>query len=112
MMGLTRKQQETFHFIAEHIRHTGLAPTMEELAKGVHVVSKGRVHEMVNALVERGYLRRIPHRARALEVIAQAQPLRLRPELDAAVTRYIAQEGISRETFMNECVRAYLGEAA
>ncbi len=73
---LTRKQHDLLRFIHERIEETGVAPSFDEMKEALGLKSKSGVHRLVTALEERGFLRRLPHRARALEV------LRLPPELE------------------------------
>ncbi|MEE8172320.1 MAG: transcriptional repressor LexA, partial [Alphaproteobacteria bacterium] len=65
---LTKKQLELLLFIDEHLKKQGTAPSFEEMKLAVNLKSKSGIHRLVTALEERGFLRRLPHRARALEV--------------------------------------------
>ena len=66
---LTRKQYELLMFIHERLRETGVAPSFDEMKEALDLKSKSGIHRLVTALVERGFLRRLEHRARALEVV-------------------------------------------
>ena len=66
---LTKKQLELLLFIDGHLKEQGTAPSFEEMKKAVNLKSKSGIHRLVMALEERGFLRRLPHRARALEVM-------------------------------------------
>jgi len=66
---LTRKQNELLHFIHERIRETGVSPSFEEMKDALDLKSKSGIHRLITALEERGFIRRLPHRARALEVL-------------------------------------------
>tara|TARA_B100000029_G_scaffold361649_1_gene354636 strand:- start:366 stop:1100 length:735 start_codon:yes stop_codon:yes gene_type:complete len=66
---LTRKQLELLVYIDTHMRSNGVAPSFEEMKAALSLKSKSGIHRLVSALEERGFLRRLPHRARALEVI-------------------------------------------
>ena len=66
---LTRKQLELLLFIDAHLRRHGTAPSFEEMKEEVGLKSKSGIHRLVTALEERGFLRRLAHRARALEVV-------------------------------------------
>lgn len=69
-MSLTAKQKELLTFIDEYIKkHGGVAPTYDEMAEACGLASKSGVLRMIRALEERGYIRRIEHRARAIEVL-------------------------------------------
>tara|TARA_Y100001936_G_C16090621_1_gene685834 strand:- start:41 stop:772 length:732 start_codon:yes stop_codon:yes gene_type:complete len=66
---LTRKQLELLTYIDSYLNNNGTAPSFEEMKKAVNLKSKSGIHRLVSALEERGFLRRLPHRARALEII-------------------------------------------
>lgn len=65
---LTQKQKDLLLFIHERLESGEIAPSFEEMKKYLGLKSKSGVHRLVTALVERGYLERLPHRARALHV--------------------------------------------
>jgi repressor LexA len=65
---LTKKQRDLLLFIDDYIRKTGLSPSFEEMKQGLELKSKSGIHRLINALVERGFLVRLPNKARALEV--------------------------------------------
>ena len=66
---LTRKQHELLMFIHERIKETGVSPSFDEMKAALNLASKSGIHRLITALEERGFLRRLPHRARALEVM-------------------------------------------
>ncbi|MCS6986524.1 MAG: transcriptional repressor LexA [Sphingomonadaceae bacterium] len=66
---LTAKQRALLLFIDRRLREVGVPPSFEEMREALGLRSKSGVHRLVEALVERGFLRRLPHRARALEVL-------------------------------------------
>jgi repressor LexA len=66
---LTKKQLELLLFIDGHLKEHGISPSFEEMKEAVNLKSKSGIHRLVTALEERGFLRRLPHRARALEII-------------------------------------------
>ena len=66
---LTRKQKELLLFIDSYFNQRGIAPSFEEMKEAVNLKSKSGIHRLVTALEERGFLRRLRHRARALEVL-------------------------------------------
>ncbi|GAA4764200.1 transcriptional repressor LexA [Stakelama sediminis] len=66
---LTRKQHELICFIADRLNATGVSPSFEEMKEALDLKSKSGVHRLISALEERGFLRRLPNRARALEVL-------------------------------------------
>src|SRR5690606_7727787 len=66
---LTKKQRELLVFIDERLKATGVAPSFDEMKEALALKSKSGIHRLINALEERGFIRRLPHRARALEVL-------------------------------------------
>lgn len=66
---LTRKQNELLHFINDRLNETGVSPSFEEMKEALALKSKSGVHRLIGALEERQFLKRLPNRARALEVM-------------------------------------------
>jgi repressor LexA len=66
---LTRKQHELLSYIHEHLSGSGVSPSFEEMKDALDLKSKSGVHRLISALEERGFIRRLPNRARALEVV-------------------------------------------
>ena len=66
---LTRKQHELIRFIQVRLEETGVSPSFEEMKEALDLKSKSGVHRLISALEERGFIRRLPNRARALEVV-------------------------------------------
>ncbi len=66
---LTSKQHELLLFINERIKETGVSPSFDEMKEALDLKSKSGIHRLITALEERGFIRRLPHRARALEVL-------------------------------------------
>ncbi|MET0309134.1 MAG: transcriptional repressor LexA [Sphingomonas sp.] len=66
---LTRKQHELICFIADRLNETGVSPSFEEMKEALDLKSKSGVHRLISALEEREFIRRLPNRARALEVL-------------------------------------------
>lgn len=66
---LTRKQHELICFIADRLKETGVSPSFEEMKDALDLKSKSGVHRLISALEERKFIRRLPNRARALEVL-------------------------------------------
>jgi len=66
---LTRKQHELLMYIHERIKETGVSPSFDEMKDALDLASKSGIHRLITALEERGFLRRLAHRARALEVV-------------------------------------------
>jgi len=81
---LTRKQHELLAFIDERLRVEGVSPSFEEMKDAINLSSKSGIHRLLTALVERGFVRRIAHRARALEVIRMPEVKPKRPAANVA----------------------------
>jgi repressor LexA len=70
---LTAKQHELLLFIQRKLEETGISPSFEEMKDALDLRSKSGVHRLISALEERGFIRRLPNRARALEVLRQPE---------------------------------------
>lgn len=66
---LTRKQYDLLRFIHERLKETGVPPSFDEMKEALDLRSKSGIHRLITALEERGFIRRLPNRARALEVV-------------------------------------------
>ena len=66
---LTKKQHELLMFINQRLAANGVAPSFDEMKDALRLRSKSGIHRLISGLEERGFIRRLPHRARALEVI-------------------------------------------
>ena len=66
---LTSKQHELLTFISRRLKDTGISPSFDEMKDALNLRSKSGIHRLITALEERGFIRRLPHRARALEVL-------------------------------------------
>ena len=66
---LTKKQKNLLLFINKKIRSTGISPSYEEMKNSLNLKSKSGIHRLISALEERGFIRRLAHKARALEVL-------------------------------------------
>ncbi len=87
---LTKKQSELLRFIHERLKETGVPPSFDEMKDALFLRSKSGIHRLIIALEERGFIRRLPNRARALEVLrlpdsmpapAGAKPRRFSPSV-------------------------------
>lgn len=76
---LTRKQHELIRFIQIRLEETGVSPSFEEMKEALDLKSKSGVHRLISALEERGFIRRLPNRARALEVLKQPEDVGSKP---------------------------------
>ncbi len=86
---LTRKQYELLMFIHERVRETGIPPSFDEMKDALDLKSKSGIHRLITALEERGFLRRMEKRARALEIVKL--PDNVAETLRPATTRNQAQ---------------------
>ena len=66
---LTKKQKNLLLFINKKIRSTGVSPSYEEMKNSLNLKSKSGIHRLISALEERGFIKRLAHKARALEVL-------------------------------------------
>jgi repressor LexA len=66
---LTAKQRELLLFIDDRLKDSGISPSFDEMREALDLKSKSGVHRLISALEERGFIRRLPNRARALEVL-------------------------------------------
>src|SRR5688572_31043377 len=83
---LTAKQHELLRFIQRKLEETGISPSFEEMKEALDLKSKSGVHRLISALEERGFIRRLPNRARALEVLRQPEDVtRAVPAVPASV---------------------------
>src|SRR3546814_15361082 len=80
---LTRKQHELLSFINERLSTSGISPSFEEMKEALDLKSKSGVHRLISALEERGFIRRLPNRARALEVMKMPEPSAVKGEAKA-----------------------------
>ena len=80
---LTRKQQELLLFIHERMKESGVPPSFDEMKDALDLASKSGIHRLITALEERGFIRRLPNRARALEVIKLPEAYSTEPPAQA-----------------------------
>lgn len=66
---LTRKQHDLLMFIHDRVQRDGVPPSFDEMKDALDLRSKSGIHRLMSALEERGYIRRLPHRARAVEIL-------------------------------------------
>src|SRR5258708_2271180 len=94
---LTRKQFELLRFISERLKESGVPPSFDEMKDALDLRSKSGIHRLITALEERGFIRRLPNRARAIEVIKM-------PELSSG------GNGNSRRGFTPSVIEGTLGK--
>ncbi len=95
---LTRKQRELLVFIRDRLNASGVAPSFDEMKDALDLKSKSGIHRLITGLVERGYLQRLPNRARAIEV------LRLPDDLTATLKSGAAAAAATISTTLKETV--------
>jgi len=114
MMTLTNQQLRLLRFLENYIGAKGVAPSMQEMATALGLVSRSGAHRIICALEERGYVRRLKKRERAIEIIDKEDDLR--PEIRDALNRYAKAHGIKPRVALNELLRERLesevGQAA
>jgi repressor LexA len=77
---LTRKQHELLTFIHERLGQTGVSPSFEEMKEALELKSKSGVHRLISALEERGFIKRLANRARALEILRLPEAIKATPK--------------------------------
>ncbi|WP_228243820.1 transcriptional repressor LexA [Porphyrobacter sp. GA68] len=90
---LTAKQHELLNFIQARLEVSGVSPSFEEMREALDLRSKSGVHRLISALEERGFIRRLPNRARALEVLRNAD------DRSSLATRQSSPRTISTSSF-------------
>lgn len=114
-MGLTEMQYKCLDIIETYIADTGRPPSFDEMTEGLGLKSKSGVHRIVAGLEERGRIRRLPNRARAIEVLHsqvsndRGDSVKLNPEIRRLLTQYAAEERIGLDTAANALLRDALG---
>ncbi|CAN5220825.1 transcriptional repressor LexA [soil metagenome] len=87
---LTAKQQQLLLFIKQHLERGGVSPSFEEMKEALDLKSKSGIHRLISALEERGFIRRLANRARALEVLKLPEGLVLLPTKSPVVPPALA----------------------
>ena len=96
---LTAKQHELLLFIQRKLEESGISPSFEEMKEALDLKSKSGVHRLISALEERGFIRRLPNRARALEVLRQPEdvaPARAVANANDTVTKITTPPRVAR----------------
>lgn len=93
MNGLTKRQKDLLEFIRSHVRENGgVPPSYDEMKEGLGLASKSGIARLMDALEERGFIRRIYHRARSLELMDEPLPGRKVGDLARSVFDAIYEE--------------------
>ena len=97
---LTAKQKELLLLIHHRVQETGVPPSFEEMKEALDLKSKSGIHRLITALEERGFLRRLPHRARALEIVKLPEALQDDPPSAqrAAFRPQVIEGGLDRRS--------------
>ncbi len=97
---LTRKQYDLLQFLAERIQNEGVSPSFDEMKEALDLRSKSGIHRLITALEERGFIRRLPHRARAIEILKMPdtmhEALHERQRPAAGFTPRVVEGGLGR----------------
>lgn len=100
---LTPKQQELLSFIQTRLEEGGVSPSFEEMKDALDLRSKSGIHRLINALEERGFIRRLPNRARALEVLKLPDAMHRAPA-PAVPTPKISAPAVLLPTAANDVI--------
>jgi repressor LexA len=94
---LTRKQHELLSFIHTRLQSSGVSPSFEEMKEALELKSKSGVHRLISALEERRFIRRLPNRARALEVLRLPEGMAAAPAVEAPKASNVVQADFGRK---------------
>lgn len=103
MMGLTPRQSDCLRAIRARLAQSGVPPTYDELRLQLGVASKSSIARLVDALVERGHLRRLPHMARGLALADEFSP-----KAEAGLARLQERTGASRAELVRRAVEDFV----
>ena len=103
---LTRKQHDLLSFIHQRLQGSGVSPSFEEMKDALELKSKSGVHRLINALEERQFIRRLPNRARALEVLRM--PETSTPGRSAPANNNTPAVGLNHRMPANDVVELHL----
>ncbi len=110
----TRKARDLLEFIREYAeRNGGIAPSFDEMVVALDLRSKSGIHRLLGQLEERGHLRRLPNRARAIELASRPDAIALEARTEAHIRILAERAGISPGALIARAVDAYaVGPAA
>jgi SOS-response transcriptional repressor LexA len=113
MMGLTQRQADVLAFLRAYRDEHKVMPSCREIAAGAGVKSIGRVNELLHGLTQRGYIRRLNRKARAIELLEPEtmQAVLLNKEIFGLLRSYAASQHIGLDTAANALLRDSLGAA-
>jgi len=99
---LTNKQHDLLQFIDNQLKSKGVSPSFDEMKNALGLKSKSGIHRLIKGLEERGFIRRLPHRARALEVIKLPSTLNLSKEQKRVFKPNVIDGGLVLNSLTNE----------
>ena len=99
---LTNKQHDLLQFIDNQLKFKGVSPSFDEMKNALGLKSKSGIHRLIKGLEERGFIRRLPHRARALEVIKLPSTLNLSKKQKRAFKPNVIDGGLVLNSLTNE----------
>ena len=94
---LTKKQYNLLQFIDNHLKSRGVSPSFDEMKDALGLKSKSGIHRLITGLEERGFIRRLPHRARALEVLQLPENLQQPERVPTGFTPNVIEGGFNEE---------------
>jgi repressor LexA len=94
---LTKKQYDLLQFIDNHLKSRGVSPSFDEMKDALGLKSKSGIHRLITGLEERGFIRRLPHRARALEVLQLPENLKQPERVASGFTPNVIEGGFNEE---------------
>ena len=83
---LTKKQHQLLIFVHEHLAQHGVSPSFDEMKEALDLKSKSGIHRLITALEERGFIRRLAHRARAIEILRLPEDVDKQPQPSGGFT--------------------------
>jgi len=107
---LTRKQHELLLFINERLKASGISPSFDEMKEALGLKSKSGIHRLITALEERSFIRRLAHRARALEVLKLPETSAATPSVHHASEDSTSPRGFSPNVIPGNFPRALTGD--
>lgn len=94
---LTKKQYDLLQFINNHLKFRGVSPSFDEMKDALGLKSKSGIHRLITGLEERGFIRRLPHRARALEVLQLPENLQQPERVPTGFIPNVIEGGFNEE---------------
>lgn len=108
---MTEKQRECLAFIAKYVGEHGKSPSMDDIMEALGLKSKSGIARLVDALEERGHIRRLRYRARSIQLIDPGE-VKLSHEIFRLVQKYAQGQHKKVDTIVNEALAEWLGVSA